>query len=293
VRADGETGRSWMRVRAYDPSVGRGISRDPLGRAPLFFADQPYADAGNNPLVNVDPSGQRPRMLDGGDGVTAAPATHTAHWGQHARILTVPGRPQKAGNGCSKVCIERGQKWLDAIAAFVSLMRGASLWDDIRDMIKEVPLGISALAMAIGGDLMALIPFVDALTHVARDFIDIIAALNNIFLPVGGLPGLSQFTRQIRGLSALLDLVTPIISIIGTLVGAWFNPLGAVTSRLSDYWSPYIARVFAGFAKGAVPWLFKEVGGEALGWAFNAIANGTEASVTPQQFCDVALQLCR
>jgi RHS repeat-associated protein len=81
-------------VRAYDPSVGRCISRDPLGRAPLFFADQPYAYAGNNPLVNVDPSGQRPRMLDGGDGVTAAPATHTAHWGQHAHI--VPAQPRHA-----------------------------------------------------------------------------------------------------------------------------------------------------------------------------------------------------
>jgi hypothetical protein len=65
---------------------------NPLGRAPLCFADQPYAYAGNHPLIHVDPSGQRPRMLAGGDGVTAAPATHTAHWGQRARIRTVPGR---------------------------------------------------------------------------------------------------------------------------------------------------------------------------------------------------------
>lgn len=54
---DPADGFYWMSVRAYDPSVGRFISRDPLGRAPLFFADQPYAYAGNNPVSNVDPSG--------------------------------------------------------------------------------------------------------------------------------------------------------------------------------------------------------------------------------------------
>ncbi len=45
-------------MRAYDPTLGRFISRDPLGRAPLVFADNPYVYAGNNPLTNVDPSGQ-------------------------------------------------------------------------------------------------------------------------------------------------------------------------------------------------------------------------------------------
>ncbi len=32
-----------MRVGAYDPTLGRFPQRDPLGRAPLFFPDQPYA----------------------------------------------------------------------------------------------------------------------------------------------------------------------------------------------------------------------------------------------------------
>jgi RHS repeat-associated protein len=58
VRYDGETGLYWMSVRAYDPALGRFLSRDPLGRVPLFFADQPYVYGGNNPLINVDPSGQ-------------------------------------------------------------------------------------------------------------------------------------------------------------------------------------------------------------------------------------------
>lgn len=59
VRYDGETTLYWMSVRAYDPSLGRFLSRDPLNRVPLFFANQPYAYAGNNPLIKVDPSGRR------------------------------------------------------------------------------------------------------------------------------------------------------------------------------------------------------------------------------------------
>jgi RHS repeat-associated protein len=70
ARYDAETGLYWLSVRAYDPTLGRFLSHDPLGRAPLFFADQPYVYAGNNPLLNVDPTGQR--MAVGGDaGVTA------------------------------------------------------------------------------------------------------------------------------------------------------------------------------------------------------------------------------
>jgi RHS repeat-associated protein len=66
VRYDGETGLYWMTVRAYDPALGRFLSRDPLGRVPLFFADQPYVYAGNNPLTYVDPSGERTKPDDGG-----------------------------------------------------------------------------------------------------------------------------------------------------------------------------------------------------------------------------------
>ncbi len=56
-----------MSVRAYDPTLGRFLSRDPLKRAPLVFTDQPYVYAGNNPLVNVDPSGQFVIALGGGE----------------------------------------------------------------------------------------------------------------------------------------------------------------------------------------------------------------------------------
>jgi RHS repeat-associated protein len=81
VRYDGETDLSWMSVRAYDPALGRFLSRDPLGRVPLFFTDQSYVYAGNNPLSNVDPSGQF--MVD------IAPAQAHAMMKQMARKFRV------------------------------------------------------------------------------------------------------------------------------------------------------------------------------------------------------------
>jgi uncharacterized protein RhaS with RHS repeats len=68
-----------MSVRAYDPTLGRFLAHDPLGRAPLYFSDQPYAYAGANPVSNVDPSGQRyagslSPLLCRGEGLGVRPA---------------------------------------------------------------------------------------------------------------------------------------------------------------------------------------------------------------------------
>ena len=69
ARYDQETGLYWLAVRAYDPTIGRFLSRDPLGRVPLVgWSDQPYVYAGNNPLVNVDPSGESVIPGDGSGG---------------------------------------------------------------------------------------------------------------------------------------------------------------------------------------------------------------------------------
>ena len=79
-----------MRVRAYDPSIGRFLSRDPLGRAPLFFADNPYVYAGNNPLSNVDPSGQRAA------GASAAQVKQAAKkQASKARVVARQGDPAR------------------------------------------------------------------------------------------------------------------------------------------------------------------------------------------------------
>src|SRR6185437_15728006 len=52
ARSDAATGLYWLSVRADYLTIDRFLSRDPLGRAPLFFADNPYVYAGNNPLSN-------------------------------------------------------------------------------------------------------------------------------------------------------------------------------------------------------------------------------------------------
>lgn len=53
VRYDGETGLYWMSVRAYDPVLGRFLSRGPLGRDPLYFADEPYVYGDDVPTYCV------------------------------------------------------------------------------------------------------------------------------------------------------------------------------------------------------------------------------------------------
>src|SRR5690348_1496305 len=100
TRYDSETGLYWMSVRAYDPSLGRFISHDPLGRAPLLWAMQPYAYGGNNPVSNVDPSGQFSRATaDGGYRGTDETAAQEAAF--EARVYTVQGSsPVGTTGGC-------------------------------------------------------------------------------------------------------------------------------------------------------------------------------------------------
>jgi RHS repeat-associated protein len=62
ARYDASDGLYWLSVRAYDPSIGRFLSRAPLGRAPLFLSDNPYVYAGNNPAQQHGPQ----RAVSGG-----------------------------------------------------------------------------------------------------------------------------------------------------------------------------------------------------------------------------------
>ena len=102
VRYDAETALYWMSVRAYDPSTGRFISRDPLGRAPAIgLAAQPYVYADNNPLTYLDPSGQIIVSATGWQGGYAVPRrASTAVVTQHPRPGTPPA-PQP-GRGAGK-----------------------------------------------------------------------------------------------------------------------------------------------------------------------------------------------
>jgi RHS repeat-associated protein len=88
ARYDAETGLYWLSVRAYDPTLGRFLSHDPLNRAPLLgWMGQPYVYTANNPLVNVDPSGQRE--------LYAEPGTRETR--QEARVSRVRVRHVLAG----------------------------------------------------------------------------------------------------------------------------------------------------------------------------------------------------
>src|SRR5579885_29409 len=80
VRYDSETGLYWMSVRAYDPTLGRFLSHDPLGRlAKLGLDMQPYVYANNNPVNRTDPSGML--FISGPGGQIAPPLPGTSSGG--------------------------------------------------------------------------------------------------------------------------------------------------------------------------------------------------------------------
>lgn len=49
---DEETGWSHFELREYDAVIGRWMVPDPYGQYP-----SPYTGSGNNPIVNIDPTG--------------------------------------------------------------------------------------------------------------------------------------------------------------------------------------------------------------------------------------------
>ena len=137
VRSDGETGLSWMSVRAYDPALGRFLSRDPLGRVPLFFADQPYVYGGNNPLVNIDPSGQF-ELTDGMSRVQVRRARAAANqkYVKWFRMQSHPGK--KAGLAslanpakCKRVCLESIRSALTVLSSAIGPFTILSDWPTV------------------------------------------------------------------------------------------------------------------------------------------------------------------
>jgi RHS repeat-associated protein len=94
---DNETGLDWMSVRAYDPTLGRFISRDPLGRKPLMgLATQPYVYANNNALKNFDPSGQ---IVISADGQSITTVVHN-----YGALYRMVAARNKAAWHCDSAC---------------------------------------------------------------------------------------------------------------------------------------------------------------------------------------------
>lgn len=140
VRYDAATGLYWLAVRAYDPTLGRFLSRDPLGRAPLFVGnDNPYVYAGDNPLSNVDPSGQY-RAAGQGAGVQAEDWTATK---QHmARVQTTNAQMATYYYALGLIPYQHVQ----AIASHAS-----GYFDTMAGGIDDFAVG---LAIALGGAML-------------------------------------------------------------------------------------------------------------------------------------------
>ena len=154
VRYDGSDGLYWMSVRAYDPTIGRFLSRDPLARAPLFLADNPYVYAGNNPLSNVDPSGQYRAAGHGSH-------LQVEHWSDTNRLMA---RVQ-AVSGCDAACQaqrqrERAAGVANAAAAYfagqIKLLPGGLLHSIDSQIDPGIILGGFGTAMSIPALLKAL-----------------------------------------------------------------------------------------------------------------------------------------
>ena len=64
---DAESGLNYNYFRDFDPATGRYIESDPIGLNSGSYST--YAYVGNNPLSNIDPTGQNPAAIGIGIGV--------------------------------------------------------------------------------------------------------------------------------------------------------------------------------------------------------------------------------
>lgn len=88
---DSETGLYYYRARYYDSAQGRFISEDPLGLETGDSNFYPYA--GNQPVVNVDPSGLAGCLYDISSHSLECRSTRTG------KTITIPPSATKSGSG--------------------------------------------------------------------------------------------------------------------------------------------------------------------------------------------------
>ena len=273
VRADAATGLDWMSVRAYDPSTGRFIARDPLGRAPLFFADNPYVYAGNNPLSNVDPSGQYRAAGVGAAAQQTDPNTNQlmAH---NARVQAV--------SGCASFCKQAWeQSWID----HANSVRTASL-KGLDASAREYY--IAAGFLDIAGLVLGFDAAVDVLDKIV-DFVDLASVVLDVVIPNLGMLGQDKGWGQALYSEALA-------------VGAWLNEgVAAATAVIAAYRAGGCAVMTAGVLLGLVdtvaegiPGLLEKLFGSFVafalqsgGAALTAIGNAVLMNETNQQQMDI------
>ncbi len=249
VRSDVATGLDWMAVRAYDPTLGRFLARDPLGRAPLVFADNPYVYAGNNPLTNVDPSGQYRAAGFGSAQRESGQATNQ----QMAHIVTQ--------SGCDKACqAQVHQEWLDAhiaqargiagqaaayfsaqaktaVSGFLHLpfaliaFMGAPIVSGILNLITAVFPGLAAITPTFYTLVSGLLIYDLIAAHFADVFHQEVSANNSFWLNPSGITGnYSGLQWVTMGVGAAIAA----LSVLFITISTELTPLWVVFGVLSE-----------------------------------------------------------
>ena len=221
ARYDASDGLTWLTTRAYDPTLGRFLARDPLGRVPLYFADNPYAYAGNNPLSNVDPSGQYRAAGQGSAARESGAATNKLM----ARVV--------AHQGCDYFCEQAWrQRWIDH-ANTVRSKRLAAL--DAQAQGDFIAAGfLDVMGLLLGFD--AAVDVLDKLV----DFADVVSVFLDILIPSFGKLG------QDKGWS-------PTFYSKALTASAWLNQIMAlVTATVAAVRLGGLAAMGVGIALGAI-----------------------------------------
>jgi RHS repeat-associated protein len=234
VRYDAADGLYWMSVRAYDPSIGRFLAHDPLGRAPLFFSDQPYVYAGANPVSNVDPSGQRYAGASGSQ--TRKAAARYAHQTRVVRYV-----------GCDKGCREKNAR--DGHVA--NLRHQANGYALLAILVTALGLLIDWATEGTLGKLEAIVVlatlFVEALPYAGAYF--------------GG-------NHAFKVLSAISGALSYLGGLALTAIGAY-----KLIGWAAQYSIDVVLEMFK-VATGGVPDLLMDVGMKIFGTALLFLSNG-------------------
>jgi RHS repeat-associated protein len=296
VRYDAETNLYWMSVRAYDPTIGRFISRDPEGRTPTGWSTQPYAYAGNNPLRNIDPSGQRYYDPDNPGFWIAAPRATTTTSG----LTTTPGSNPADNPVCDAHCQDaKAQAGFTRIATIIDSVSGVvvdlvNIGANIIQLVQDINTPGFAKAkspieraLAIGDDILGIVA---SFVSLISDGVTLFSEITN--RDVGGV---MQFVHAIN---AAVSLFTAAFKAFKAATHGWGMVGWLLGSGMED-----AEKLAAGGAKltilGAVMTVISLLGDvlnmnlvmQAAGLLVQAIQQGTEAYLahvegeTPEAFC--------
>jgi hypothetical protein len=214
-----------------------------LGRAPLFFADNPYVYAGANPLSNVDPSGQRTAGASSSQVKEAAKKQ-----AQKARVQTKRGTSVKYVVTLHSVKVAKMSLHMTAAPSLLDPQAG---WDFAKAVVA-LAAGIVAMMLAgatfatIGaegadpvGDLIAIVMFmiaivmfmngIDAFIHAAEFAAEAIwGGSSGIAMILKSFAVIADLVITLADAATIALLLTP--ATIGGVVAALGTNVAALTA---------------------------------------------------------------